>query len=151
MSAVRKPQDPESRPIRRLFIHCSATKPSMDHVDAEWLRRIHVDENGWDDIGYHYVIGRDGRIERGRDPQVAGAHARGHNHDSLAVCLAGGIDEAGRPDCNFTADQWGSLRALVVNLLASFPDIQWIGGHRDVDSTKACPTFDVKAWAEGMV
>lgn len=148
MSAVRKEN---VRPIRRLFVHCSATTPSMKNVDANWIRRIHVEENGWSDIGYHYVVNRDGRVEEGRPVERTGAHALGHNADSVAICMIGGIDESGKADCNFTADQWGSLRALVTGILTRHPSIHWIGGHRDVDDGKACPTFDVKAWAEGMV
>ena len=43
------------RPIKKVIIHCSATKPSMD-IGAETIRRWHVDGNNWADIGYHFVV-----------------------------------------------------------------------------------------------
>lgn len=48
------------------FIHCAATPPGMD-IGADELRRWHVEGNGWSDIGYHYVIRRNGAVEFGRD------------------------------------------------------------------------------------
>jgi N-acetyl-anhydromuramyl-L-alanine amidase AmpD len=143
VSAVRQ----RARVVRRIFIHCTATRPSQEYGLKE-ARADHL-ARGWSDVGYHYIVRRDGTVEQGRPETVAGAHARGHNHDSLGVALEGGIDEEGRPDCNYTADQWGSLRALVVGI-QSRHKIGWIGGHRDVDSTKKCPCFDARAWANGL-
>ena len=42
-----------------IVIHCAATKASMD-IGASEIKKWHVDDNGWDDIGYHYIIKRDG-------------------------------------------------------------------------------------------
>ena len=53
------------REINDLIVHCSATYGSQD-IGAVEIRRVHVDENGWRDIGYHYVIRRNGDIEEGR-------------------------------------------------------------------------------------
>lgn len=144
MSALRKQT---GRDIKRIVIHCLASKPSMDYG----LERVRADHlaRGWDDVGYHYIVRRDGTVETGRPERVPGAHARGHNHDSIGVALEGGLDERGVPDSNFTANQWGSLRALVLGITMRHP-ITWIGGHRDLDSTKKCPCFDARAWAEGI-
>ena len=38
-----------------LVVHCSATKPSMD-IGLREIKRWHVDDNGWRDVGYHYII-----------------------------------------------------------------------------------------------
>lgn len=128
------------RQINKIIIHCSATKPSMS-VDAEWIRRIHVDENGWSDIGYHFVICRDGKTETGRNIGERGAHAKNHNQDSIGVCMVGGMAEDGSDDCNFTILQWSALKHLIETLRESFPSAR-IYGHRDFDSGKSCPTFD---------
>ena len=61
-----------------IVIHCSATKPSMDHVDAKEIDRWHR-QRGWRKIGYHWVIRRDGIVEEGRELGEVGAHARGFN------------------------------------------------------------------------
>ena len=44
-----------------IIIHCAATKPSMD-IGIEEIRKWHVDQNGWDDVGYHFIIRRDGKL-----------------------------------------------------------------------------------------
>ena len=60
-------------PINEIIIHCAATKPSMD-IGADWIRRIHIHENKWRDIGYHYVIRRNGAVEDGRPISQTGTH-----------------------------------------------------------------------------
>lgn len=130
------------RTITTIIIHCSDTPADMD-IGAEEIRRWHVEENGWSDIGYHHVIRRDGAVEAGRSEERPGAHARGHNGDSIGVCMVGG-----KPGCNFTASQWAALEDTVRSTLDRYPFAQVIG-HRDV-SAKPCPMFDVLAWAESL-
>ncbi len=133
------------RKIKTLVIHCSDTYSHMDQVNATMIRRWHVEENGWDDIGYHYVILRNGNVERGRTDDIIGAHAAGHNHDSLGICMVGGKGSNGKPESNFTMAQWKSLAELCTNL--KFKYNAGIIGHCDV-SSKACPSFNVVAWAK---
>lgn len=102
---------------------------------------------GFSQIGYHYVIRRNGIVETGRDidndgdiDEEVGAHAAGHNSHSLGICMVGGIDEQGNADSNFTLKQWLALDSLLRQLLARY-DAKVIG-HRDVDSGKECPSFD---------
>lgn len=131
------------RIIETIIIHCSDTYASMD-IDAETIRGWHVNERKWSDIGYHYVIKRDGNIEKGRDDITPGAHARGYNHDSLGVCMVGGKGENNKPESNFTAAQWTALLELCTNL--KFKYNAEIIGHCDV-SKKTCPNFNAKDWA----
>jgi len=131
------------RDIKQIIVHCASTKPSMD-IGAKEIREWHTKERGWSDIGYHWVIKRDGAIESGRDEKVAGAHARSHNGDSIGVCLAGGMTEDGRLAANFTFAQYSSLVYLVNELKDKYPDID-VKGHRDLAGVKKeCPCFDVK-------
>lgn len=136
------------RDINKIIIHCSATKPSMD-VTAADIKRWHTDPkpkgNGWSDIGYHDVIRRDGAVEEGRPLEIAGAHTSGHNHDSIGICMVGGIDNVGKPENNFTAAQWTSLRRLVRMYLSQHKKAT-VHGHNEF-AAKACPSFDVQAWA----
>jgi N-acetyl-anhydromuramyl-L-alanine amidase AmpD len=137
------------RPINTIILHCSYTPPSMDIGVAE-IRRWHVGENGWSDIGYHYVIRRNGELEAGRPVGSVGAHAKGHNTGSIGVCLVGGMAEGDqRPDCNFSRRQWDRLDLFARGLLLTYPGCT-ILGHRDVAPGRACPTFDAKAWAAGL-
>lgn len=132
------------RDISTIVMHASATPPSMD-VDREDIRRWHVEERGWDDIGYHYIIKRSGQIQTGRPAEIPGAHVRGHNAESIGVCLIGGVDEEGNADCNYTAAQWQQAERLVRSLVADY-DAD-VTGHRDLDASKDCPCFDAGAWA----
>lgn len=130
------------RIINESIVHCSYTKPSMENVDADWIRRLHVNQNGWKDIGYHFVILRDGTIEGGRNVEKAGAHCRGHNRQTIGICLIGGMSESGEVENNFTTEQFAALKQLDQILKLTFPTILKTSGHRDY-STKPCPGFDV--------
>ena len=78
--------------INTIVVHCSAT-PRHKDFSAEDIRDWHVKGNGWDDIGYHFVIRLDGSIEYGRMVDKYGAHVKGHNYDSLGICYIGGMDK----------------------------------------------------------
>lgn len=135
-----------SRTITTLIVHAAYTPPSMD-IGASTIRRWHTIENDWQDIGYHYVIRRNGEIETGRPIEQIGAHAQGHNDHSIGVCLVGGYNEQGQPDSNYTFRQLAALYSLGQQLKSQYPGINIIG-HRDV-SNKACPCFDATAFFAG--
>lgn len=130
-----------------IVIHCSATRGSQNFTAAD-IRRWHLDK-GWKDIGYHYVIRRDGTVEPGRAPNAIGSHVQGHNADSVGICMVGGIDDkTWKPADNFTAAQWKSLRTLVERLTKTYPAAKVLG-HRDFAGVnKACPSFAAKVWAK---
>lgn len=135
------------RKINMIIVHCSATRSSQDIGAAEidkWHRK-----QGWDGIGYHFVIRRNGKIEKGRPLEVTGAHCKGQNKNSIGICLVGGIDADGKPQNNFTDTQFQSLRKLVTDLKNNFPQAT-IHGHNEF-ANKACPCFDVKEFFKGMV
>jgi N-acetylmuramoyl-L-alanine amidase len=128
-----------------IVIHCAATPPDMD-IGVKEIRQWH-EAKGWSDVGYHYVIRRNGSIETGRDKMDVGAHALGFNANSIAICLVGGEHPvSAEADCNFTSAQWMELHMLVGVLKSEFLHAKVIG-HRDLTGvTKACPCFDVGAW-----
>lgn len=132
--------------VDRLVVHCSATPPSMD-IGADEIDRWHR-KRGWLQIGYHHVIRRDGTSEFGRPRDAMGAHAKGFNETSLAICLIGGIAEEGEPEFNYTLPQLEQLRLLLDGYRMSLPDVAVVG-HRDLDDGKACPCFDVGQWYFG--
>jgi len=126
--------------INKIIVHCADTYAAMD-IGADTIRSWHVNERKWSDIGYHYVIRRNGTIENGRDDNIAGAHARDHNGDSLGVCLVGGKGEDNNPEFNFTAPQIMSLIELCSDLTEKY-NCEVIG-HNEV-SDKSCPNFNVQ-------
>ncbi len=129
------------RIINEIIIHCAATKPSMD-IGAEWIRRIHINEKEWRDIGYHFVIRRNGTVENGRPIEQIGAHCLNHNSKSIGICLAGGISETARAENNFTPAQFESLQLLIYNLAKQYPSIVKLSGHNDY-ANRPCPCFNV--------
>lgn len=134
----------EMREVSQIIIHCSATPPSMD-IGVDEIRQWHL-LRGFSDIGYHYVIRRDGVVEPGRHTDVVGAHVQGHNAHSIGVCVVGGVTEgAKKPDANFTRHQWRSLETLVSLLVGKYPAAT-VTGHRSFTTSKACPSFDAVAW-----
>ena len=64
--------------------------PSGD-TSAEAIHKAHL-AKGWAGIGYHYVIRKDGTIERGRPLAAVGAHAQGHNFDTVGINVTGNFD-----------------------------------------------------------
>jgi hypothetical protein len=135
-----------TRAINLIVIHCSATTADMD-VGRDWIDDEHR-KRGFAGIGYHYVIRRDGTEEVGRPESQIGAHAQGHNKDSLGVCLAGGVRRAGSKliaESNYTPAQWAQLKRLIQRLRHKYPNAK-IVGHRDLDRRKECPCFDVRDW-----
>ena len=142
------------RQITSIIIHCTATRPnwwaektSQEKVNE--IRRWHVEDRGWSDIGYHYLIDRDGTVIEGRPLSKIGAHAKGHNTGSVGISLFGGHGGNAADDFadNFTEDQDKSLRGLVAKLKDEYP-IAKIIGHNEV-ANKACPTFVVGDWLAG--
>jgi len=127
-----------------LVVHCSATKPDMD-IGVKEIDKWHR-ARGFLKVGYHVIIRRDGRIEYGRAQDEIGAHARGYNNKSLSVCMIGGVNNRLKPEDNFTAEQYLTLRYQLALWEFIHPDAE-ILGHRDLPKVaKACPSFDVKTW-----
>lgn len=133
-------------------IHCSDTKPSMDHVNEDEIRQWHLDR-GWSDAGYNIVIPRrptdhrHGYIEIARPLDQRGAHVKGFNHRAIGICLVGGMSETGEPEDNFTKQQWDALRNACEFVWEYAPLVKFCG-HYDLDSGKTCPNFDAIAWAQ---
>ena len=120
-----------------IVIHCADTPDDRD-VDMATIKKWHVEERGWSDIGYHFVIRRNGLVEAGRDIKLSGAHARAVNGTSVGVCMVGRSD--------FDPRQFESLRDTIQMLLKLYPDSKVIG-HCDVEPKKPnCPGFDVVKW-----
>lgn len=114
-------------------------------VGVDEIREWHL-KNGWSDIGYHFVIRRNGLLEIGRSIESIGAHVKGYNTTSVGICMIGGRSAVGtEPENNFTGNQWNTLRALLPYLEHKYPDAV-IKGHNEFTNTKNCPSFDVQKW-----
>ncbi len=101
-----------------IVIHHSATKTGS----ARTFDKYHREQKGWDELGYHFVIGNgtetpDGRIEVGPrwHTQKHGAHCKTpsnyYNDHGIGICLVGDFTRS-RP----TAKQLSALKALAAFL-----------------------------------
>jgi hypothetical protein len=133
------------RSITEIFLHCSATWSNQD-VGAAEIRRWHTlpepQGRGWKDIGYHYVIRRNGAVENGRPLEQAGAHCTGHNAHSIGICMVGGGPNG--EDNSFTEAQFDALARIIKRLRKQYPMTN-IYGHNEF-ANKKCPVFSVPAF-----
>ncbi|TFW71416.1 N-acetylmuramoyl-L-alanine amidase [Methylotenera oryzisoli] len=170
------------RTINAIVIHCAAT-PNGKAFEALDIDRMHKLRGFKRDsqavrnfnpelksIGYHFVVGVDGKTQTGRGLEEIGAHVQGSNAKSIGICMIG-TDQ-------YSQAQWLGLRECLVNLsskilgrtiltpasmLQSLNDAGIsIKGHRDYSPDlngngviernewiKTCPGFDVAAWIKG--
>ena len=139
------------RALREIIIHCTATRPDWwwdknPQAKVKEVTRWHIDR-GWSDIGYHYLIDRDGTVVTGRPLDRTGAHVKGRNTGTVGISLFGGFGGSAGDSFadNFTDDQEQALRDLIAKLKADYPSISKISGHNQY-AAKACPCFSVPAW-----
>ena len=139
------------RKINEIIIHCTATRPdwwtgTSAQVKTNEVRNWHTSK-GWSDIGYHYLIDRDGTVVTGRPLDRTGAHVKGHNTGTVGISLFGGFGGSAGDSFadNFTEDQERALLDLIAKLKADHPSITKISGHNQY-AAKACPCFSVPAW-----
>lgn len=117
--------------LNRIIIHHSAL-PLSD--GPREIQRLHMEEKGFADVGYHFLIDQTGRLYEGRALNVRGAHTYGANYGSVGICLIGNFEELVP-----TAVQLTTLQGLLTSLTAQFPRIVEIAGHRDLNSGTLCP------------
>lgn len=131
--------------ISGVVVHCSVSDWGDASEIAKWHKR-----KGWDDIGYHFVIGNcypsyddfgrhtpnfgnDGKIEIGRKLGFVGAHCKGYNTHTIGVCLIGKE--------GFTGAQIISLLLLIYKLEEFLGRKLDVWGHYELNSHKSCPNI----------
>ena len=129
------------RTINKIIIHCTATPEGRTTTVADvtaWHK-----QRGFSTIGYHYLIGLNGEVWKGRDIAQAGAHCEGQNSNSIGVCYVGGLTTDGKTAKDTrTQAQKSALKTLISELKQKYPAAT-IHGHNEF-ANKACPSFDVK-------
>lgn len=128
------------RTINEIIVHCSATKEGQDFTTAD-IKRWHL-ARGFSDIGYHYVVYRDGSLHTGRSVNISGAHCTGHNAHSIGICYIGGLDKNGKPKDTRTPEQITTLSKTIASLKKLYPKAT-VHGHSEF-ANKACPCFNAK-------
>lgn len=123
------------REIRELIIHCTGTSPA---ATLQSIRNYHTKTLGWNDIGYHFIVDRNGYIWNGRPIEQAGAHCIGHNAHSVGIAYIGGLDGKDTR----TQFQKNALQDFVYWFRLFFPTAK-VYGHNEF-ANKACPCFNVR-------
>ena len=137
--------DPMAR-ITRITLHHTAELPNMasrsDHELVKAIQRFHRNQRGWADIGYHYLVGRDGTIFEGRALTVQGAHAGASNNiENLGVSAIGDFSGALPPPVQLDA-----IEAFLVEQQRRYAvGTDQVFGHRDFKATE-CPGSPLYAW-----
>jgi len=143
--------------------HCVIHHAASSNADTNYTELVrsfyiyHTQVNGWDDIGYNFLIAANGDLYAGRDPlnsgiaqdEVLGAHFCGKNGYTMGVCMIGDYDFIPPTDASVeklvTLLSWKSFKDGLDPLgVKPHPDslsgaeLNVICGHRDGCST-SCP------------
>ena len=143
-----------NREVTEIVVHWTET-PTNKNIGSKELNKIHL-ESGLKGIGYHYVIRRDGSLQRGRPINIQGEHSSVNKHDerSIGVAFVGGINvPSGTPNLqNFisvqslTRNQFNTFDHLCRAFFMRFPGGQLLG-HNDIDAIEDDPGFNVREYA----
>lgn len=142
----------EPRKINLIVFHCSdSDNPKHDNIET--IRQWHTErgftgpddiEGTEDDIGYHFVITKNGSVFEGRPVNAVGAHVHGHNQDSIGICLTG------KTRSEFTPKQFMAARKLASSLMKEH-GLNWkaVKLHNQLDPHKTCPNFKLEEVISG--
>ncbi len=131
------------REIDCIIIHCSVTEQGREY-SAKDIDRWHR-ERGFKCIGYHYVIGIKGNIEKGRPEGEQGAHCTGRNATSVGICYIGGLKNGKASDTR-TKEQREALLELVHDIVTRYGiPTKRIYTH-NLFAAKDCPCFSADSF-----
>ena len=143
-----------TRNINELIVHHTDTfedmKTTVLDVD-DWHKA-----GGFSEIGYHFLILRNGDLQVGRLISQQGEHSRGRNSSSIGIAFVGGRvgDSSAKPPSTersastFRGEQWKQFDTFLRVFLGAFPKSNVVG-HNDTDpSRRTDPEFDVEAYVE---
>jgi hypothetical protein len=143
------------REITEVVVHWSET-PTNKNIGSEEIHEQHLERN-LNGIGYHYVIRRDGSLQRGRPINLVGEHAvkNSHNERSIGIVFVGGINVPSEtPNLldylsvqSLTRSQFNTFDHFCRAFYNTFAGGQ-IVGHSDVDELASDPGFDVRAYVK---
>jgi N-acetylmuramoyl-L-alanine amidase len=135
-----------------IILHDSHTDPavvgSRDVPRWQALAREGGLRMGILDIGYHFIIERNGEYEETRERHLIGSHTPGFNMESIGICLVGGRQAGGHlAEDNFTKRQWDALFGLLTELAGEFPEARLVS-HSEIQkfrnkSLPDCPPVDM--------
>jgi N-acetylmuramoyl-L-alanine amidase len=157
---------PQYGDVQVAFVHHTVSLNDYQPSDVPsiilGICRFHRNSNGWNDIGYNFIVDKFGTLWEGRaggiDQPVVGAQAQGYNSQSTGIANIGTFDNVPETDAALNAMaqliRWklpltGAPTSGTTTLISAggesnrYPagtpvTLNRISGHRDVDSTD-CP------------
>jgi N-acetyl-anhydromuramyl-L-alanine amidase AmpD len=116
-----------------ITIHTVAFNMYPVHMDM--IEKWHK-QRGWNRVGYHYLIRKDGNVEQGLDLETRGIHVKGYNKNNIGIVMEGHHDKE-----KYTIWQTVALRFLCRDLQMEYNiPIENIKGHNEwPDQYKTCP------------
>ena len=139
------------RKWQKIIVHHSLTK---DNQTVNWgaIRKYHVENLGWSDIGYHFgveFVNGVLKIQWGRPLDMDGAHTRGANEYSIGICLIGNYDNS--PPSRNQIEKLSEL-ILSICLLFGINPVN-IYPHSHFATNKSCPgsRFDFPEFKTRMI
>lgn len=153
--------------LRYLVIHCTATPEGREVTSAE-IRHWHCDPKprgrGWRQVGYTDMFHLNGGCERlvnnnedaNVDPWEVTNGAAGYNGISRHIVYVGGLENRPgvpykdlKPKDTRTDAQMKAMEKYVKNFHRKHPEVR-IVGHRELNPSKACPSFPVREWLRNI-
>lgn len=153
--------------LRYLVIHCTATPEGREVTSAE-IRHWHCDPkpkgNGWKQVGYTDMFHLNGGCERlvdnnedaNVDPWEVTNGAAGYNGISRHIVYVGGLENRPgvpykdlKPKDTRTDAQMKAMEKYVKNFHRKHPEVR-IVGHRELNPSKDCPSFQVREWLRNI-
>ena len=101
-------------------------------MTAEQIHNMHIQQNGWSGIGYHFYVRKNGDVYRGRPINTVGTHTANYNNNSIGVCFEGNMEIE-----QLTQAQFDTGIELLAEIIKLYPAIQF-KRHKDLNAT-ACP------------
>jgi len=137
-------QQEYTRDVNEIIVHITA---SNDNATVADIRRGHI-ARGFSDVGYHYLVDRQGIVHKGRDESIIGSHVAGYNHDTIGIAyIARGkdTDQNGEYGKYMTESQRIALEKKIAELLVKYGlKVKDVSGHNTYNLGKACPCFKVQ-------
>jgi len=130
--------EPLEKVFTTLVVHHSALDASQFGVRE--IQRLHINQNGWADIGYHFVIDGEGGCYEARPITVRGVHVRAANTGTVGLVLLGNFEES-QP----ASAQLSTLDQLVGYLVAQYPSLTHLAAHADFNDETVCPGRNMMA------
>ncbi len=126
---------------RMLTVHHTVT-PNNDSMSMparmRQIQAFHIDGRGWCDVGYHFLIGQDGKVYQGRVENIIGAHASNANTNNVGISFIGDFTSKVPPD-NMLNAAARVMKAMSRTYGIALNRTQ-VKGHRQVGTTAtSCP------------